>query len=68
MKNQNPYKNHEGYPDLTAYHGIRLAEKDSVQNRANTLIHVLKYIIQTSGFELVARIELRDRRSGKVFK
>lgn len=64
----NSYKNHEGYADPTAYNGIRLAGEDAVQSKANFLIRVLKYIIKESGFELIGRIQLRDRRSGREFR
>ena len=32
------------------------------------LIKVLKYIISKSGFELVSRIEIKDKKTGRVFK
>lgn len=62
----NPKRNSEGYSDPTAYEGLRpiiAAEKD-----VNMLIKVLKYIIGKSGFELINRIELKDTKSGRVFK
>lgn len=36
--------------------------------KVNTLIKVLKFIIAESGFELAARIELRDRKTGRFFR
>lgn len=65
----NGFYNQEGYADPTAYNGIKLASADdAIQNKANFLIKVLKYIIRESGFELIGRIELRDRRSGQEFR
>lgn len=64
------YYNQEGYPDPTAYYGIRQAmaeDTESVQ-RANALIKELKALIRESGFELMARIELRDKRSGREYR
>ncbi len=62
------FYNHEGYPDPTAYQGIRLAEDAESVRRVNALIKVLKALIWESGFELIARIELRDRRSGREYR
>lgn len=66
----NPKLNSEGYFDPTAYGGIRsiLREENALDRDANMLIKVLKYIINKAGFELVNRIEIKDRKSGKAFK
>jgi len=66
MANSDPRKNSEGYPDPTAYEAIRQA--DALQQEVNRLIGVLKYIIDKSGFELLNRIEIRDKRTGGVFR
>lgn len=31
-------------------------------------MNVLRYIIRESGFELQGRIELKDKRTGRIFK
>lgn len=66
----NPKLNSEGYYDPTAYHGLRniIREENAVDYEVSTLIKVLKYIINRAGFELVSRIELKDKKSGRVFK
>lgn len=63
-------RNREGYIDPTAYAAISKIQRDEMeqQRRVAELVNVLKYIIDKSGFELVARIELRDKRSGKEFR
>ena len=38
------------------------------QKRVNTLIFVLKYIIRLAGFELLNRIEIRERKSGREYR
>lgn len=66
-----PWQNKEGYADPTAYHGLKpiiKEEDDEQQKRLNTLIFVLKYIIRLAGFELLNRIELKDRRSGREYR
>ena len=63
-------RNCEGYSDPTAYAALSKIRQEEIeqQRRASQLIYVLKYIIDKAGFELVARIELRDRRTGKEFR
>lgn len=66
----NPKRNSEGYSDPTAYLGLRsiIREENALEGEVNTLIKVLKYIIGKSGFELINRIELKDKKTGRVFK
>lgn len=66
----NPKRNSEGYSDPTAYLGLRsiIREENALEGEVNALIKVLKYIIGKSGFELVSRIELKDKKTGRVFK
>ena len=65
-----PWQNKEGYPDPTAYEGLKpiILEDEEHQRRLNKLIFVLKYIIRLAGFELLNRIELKDRRSGREYR
>ena len=60
-----PWENAEGYADPTAYNAIKKVSAEgheALDAKVNTLIKVLKFIIAESGFELAARIELRDRK------
>lgn len=70
MVKNNPFYNAEGYADPTAYEGTRniIREETGVENKCNFLIKVLKFIISESGFELINRIELKHKESGRVFK
>ncbi len=63
-------KNGEGYPDPTAYAALSpiVQADEELEKRVNTLIKTLKYIINLAGFDLTARIEIRDRKTGKTFK
>ena len=66
-----PWENAEGYTDPTAYAAltnIQAEESAALDARVNTLIKVLKYIIAVSGFEMINRIELRDKKSGRCFR
>ena len=68
--NKNPFLNASGYPDPTAYYALKpiIREEAELDGKVNFLIKVLKYIIAESGFELLARIELRDKRTGRCFR
>ena len=61
-----PRRNPEGYLDLTAHEALTNAME--LDNRVNKLIKVLKGMIEIAGFELVARIEIKDKDSGRVFR
>lgn len=63
-------KNKSGYNDPTAYKGMMavLREETDQQRRLNALIGVLKYIIDLAGYDLLNRIEVKDRRTGKEYR
>lgn len=63
-------RNSEGYFDPTAYMGLKpiIEEENALEREVNMLVKVLKYIISKSGFELVNRIELRDKKTGRTFR
>ena len=66
-----PGENAEGYTDPTAYTALRHIQQEEnaeLDAKVNTLIKVLKYIVSLSGFELINRIELRDKKSGRCFR
>lgn len=68
-----PRRNAEGYPDPTAHAALsnaeraRLAALDDADARCNLLIRALKALIDLAGFDLLARIELRDRKTGRRY-
>lgn len=68
--NRNPKRNSEGYPDPTAYEGLRpiIEEENALERRVNQLIKTLKYITGLAGFELISRIEIKDKETGRIFK
>ena len=63
-------KNAEGYSDPTAFEGINnvLREENEAQKRVNALIGAVKSLVNLAGFDLLNRIEIRDRKTGKEFK
>lgn len=65
-----PKRNSEGYYDPTAYEGVKsiVREENALDGRVSDLVGVLKFIIRSCGFELVSRIEIKDVKTGRVFK
>lgn len=64
------YRNSEGYRDPTAGEAVGTAAKEEKKrNEAVTsLITMLKQIISLAGFELVGRIVLKDKGTGKEYR
>lgn len=69
-ENKNPFLNQSGCPDPTAYHALKpiIQEEAALESKVNSLIKVLKFIIAESGFELLARIEIKDKKTGRCFR
>ena len=68
MAGRNPMFNSSGCKDLTAYHAIGnvIKEEKELDKRVHNLISVLKFIIDWAGFELISRIEIRDKKTRGV--
>lgn len=68
------YRNQEGYPDLTAgaaYSAIRQEERQREADRLSAisaLIPVIKGAAELAGFEVVGRITLKDKTTGKEYR
>lgn len=62
------YRNPEHYADPTAHRAITQARSEEPDYRASVLISKLKREIDRAGFELLARIEIRDRASGRDYR
>lgn len=68
------HRNKEGYPDPTAGKAIGTVAKEerNEQRERNTavtsLVIMLKQIISLAGFELVGRIVLKDKETGKEYR
>lgn len=68
------YKNKEGYHDQTAGEAMETVAKEERKEKrernaaVTTLITMLKQIISLAGFELVGRIVLKDKVTGKEYR
>lgn len=68
--NEIPFRNPSGCADPTAFQALEpIAEKDAeLERKVNFLIKALKFIIHEAGFELLARIEIKDVKTGRIFR
>ena len=62
----NDFYNSEGYPDPTAYSLIK--QENALEAKTNFLIKVLKFIANEAGYDVLNHIELKDRKTGRIFK
>ncbi|HEK4853252.1 TPA: hypothetical protein SOL27_001316 [Clostridioides difficile] len=58
--------NKSGYLDSTAYEAIRKVDKE--KQEANVLIELIKKMAKVAGFEIIGRIELRNKKTGVLYK
>lgn len=68
MNPKNPLSNASGYPDPTAYYGMQPVVQQEAKQAISGLIHCIKTMTDFAGFEVVGRITLRDKATGKIFK
>lgn len=61
-----PWENQSRCKDPTAYAATKAVSEE--EERVNELIRILKNTIRLTGFELLNRIELRDRKSGRIYR
>lgn len=61
-----PWENNSGCKDPTAYAATCAVSEE--EERANELVRILKNTIRLTGFELLNRIELRERKSGRIYR
>lgn len=66
------YKNTEGYADPTAGAAIIQAESKPKKKEYNpevtALVNILKQIIDIAGYEIVGRVTLRNKDTGKEYR
>lgn len=74
MSNQGkPWLNDSGCPDPTAYEAMKRIQKEErmvnrVDEDAHTVITTIKNILDLAGFELVERIQIRHKKTGKYYR
>ena len=71
MENERDLKvNGSGYPDPTAYAAIKNIEKEfnEESERFYKLLYAIFNICELSDFCLEGRIQLKDKRTGKIWR
>ena len=70
LKKKDPRLNASGCKDPTAYAAVQKVSKEEkeLSNKVCKVIKVLKTIINFTNFELVERIHLRDKKTGREFR
>ena len=58
--------NSEGYRDPTADIAVSRSEKED--RRVHNLVHSLRWMAKTHGFEIVGRVTLKDTKTGKEYR
>ena len=62
---KNPRRNASGCMDLTAYEAMRNIEREADFKK---LLSTIFYISDLAGFRIEGRIEVRDKKTGKVWR
>ena len=74
MSNDNMSRNAEHYADPTPGTAMRNIRKEEYQKEAARLLQIsilvpmLRQIAQWSGFDIIGRIPLRDKATGKEYR
>lgn len=72
--NDKPWLNGSGCSDPTAYAAIKnIQNEERIRNQpiddaAHKVVTTIKNILDLSGFELVGRIQIQHKKSGKFYK
>ena len=66
--NNDPRRNGSGCWDLTAYEAIKNIEGDEDYERAKKLIKTLQNMSHLADFEILNRMVLKDKRTGRIYK
>lgn len=62
-------RNGEGYNDPTAAGAMAAVRKEeAIAEKNHMLMKSIRCIVDLAGFEIVGRITLKHKKSGKVFK
>lgn len=66
---KDPRRNGSGYMDLTAYEAIEKVDREAdAEIRFKKLLSTIFYICDLAGFHIEGRLEIRDKKTGKVWR
>ena len=69
--NQDLRRNASGYWDPTAYKAITAADRETdaeAEARFKKLLNTIFYICDLAGFHIEGRLEIKDKKTGKVWR
>ena len=68
--NGKPWLNGSGCPDPTAYAAMKNIQNENqpIDKVAHKVMNTIKNILDLSGFELIGRIQIKHKKSGKIYK
>lgn len=61
-----PWENGSGCPDPTAYRGEKAIQME--EQRVADLVKNIRYVARMAGFDIINRVELRDRKTRRIYK
>lgn len=63
-------RNAEGYLDVTAYLGTKnvIQEENEAERKNKGLIHTFRLLADMAGFEIVGRITIKHKKTGRFFR
>lgn len=66
---KDPRRNSSGYMDLTAYEAIKNVDREAdAEARFKKLLSTIFYICNLAGFQIESRLEIRDKKTGKIWR
>lgn len=68
-RNTDPRRNASGCMDLTAYEAIRNVDRErEAEVRFKKLMSTIFYMCDLAGFHIEGRIEIKDKKTGKIWR
>lgn len=66
---KDPRYNESGYLDLTAHKAINHVEREAdAEARFKKLLSAIFFICDLTGFHIENRLEIRDKKTGKIWR
>lgn len=63
-----PRRNAEGYLDVTAHLGTKNVIQEENERKNKDLIHTFRLLADMAGFEIVGRITIKHKKTGRIFR
>lgn len=70
VNEQKPWLNTSGCNDPTAFRAVNSVtrQEQQLQNKVSTLVKSVRSIIDLAGFEVIGRIHIKHKKTGKEFR